>query len=254
MKTFRTAAAVYGRQSGPGGHRPPLRPIFGFTLLELLVVVGLIAGLAFLLVGSLTGGGRAMALQSAQSIVANLITAARTKAPAVNRKTRLLLNIDPAQPERYLCHLVLQVARQPGSAPADWDTVQAVTLPAGAYVVPSALDGLVADAAEWKRVTDSTADLVSDIFTNQALNHALEGDAAAQLWTGLAFTPNHTLAALSSGLPPKGAIILASGRPLAPGTYATGQPPVELIAPQSVRGLMLSAYGVPALLSERSAF
>jgi prepilin-type N-terminal cleavage/methylation domain-containing protein len=225
-----------------------------FTLLELLVVIGLIAGLTFLLFGGLTGGGRAMALQSAQATVANLITAARTKAPATNRKTRLLVNVDPAQPERYLRHLVLQVARQPGSSPADWDTVQTATLPSETYIVPSALDGLVANVAEWKRVSDPSADLVSDVFANQLLTYMPEGDPAAQVWTGTAYTPNHTLAALGAGPPPKGSIVITQGRLRPPGTYAEGQPPVELVNPQSVRGLLLSAYGVPAPLNDRSAF
>jgi prepilin-type N-terminal cleavage/methylation domain-containing protein len=225
-----------------------------FTLLELLVVIGLVASMTFLLFGGLTGGGRAMALQSAQATVANLVTAARTKAPATNRKTRLLINVDPGQPDRYLRHLVLQVARQLGSSPTDWDTVQTATLPSETYVMPSALSGLVANAAEWKRVSDPSADLVSDVFANQLLTYMLEGDSAAQVWTGAAYTPNHTLAALSTGPPPKGSIVIAQGRRRAPGSYAAGQPPVELINPQGVRGLVLSAYGVPAPLNDRSAF
>ncbi|HEY8995916.1 MAG TPA: prepilin-type N-terminal cleavage/methylation domain-containing protein [Lacunisphaera sp.] len=234
--------------------KTPLQPIRGFTLLELLVVIGLIAGMTFLLFGGLTGANKAMALQSAQATVANLVTAARTKAPATNRKTRLLINADPGQPERYFCFLVLQVARQSGSSPTDWDTVQTTTLPPETYVVPATLAGLVANAADWKRVTDPSADIVSDVLASQALSYRLDGDASAQLWSGLAFTPNHTLAALSGGPPPKGEMVIAPGRLRVPGSYADGQPPVELTNPQSVRGLVLSAYGVPALLNSRSAF
>lgn len=254
MKTIYTVAAVYDRRSESVGHSPPLQSISGFTLLELMAVIGLIAGMTFLLFGGLTGGGRAMALHSAQATVANLITAARTKAPATNRKCRLLFNADPGQPERYLRHVVLQVARQPGSNPTDWDTVQTVTIPRETFVVPSALNGLVANAAEWKRVSDPDEDLVSDLFTNQMLNYALEGDPGVQLWIGVAFTPNHTLAALSAGPPPRGAIVIAPGRARTPGTYVDGQPPIELVNPRGVRGLLLSAYGVPALLNDRSAF
>jgi hypothetical protein len=195
-----------------------------------------------------------MALQSAQAMVANLITAARTKAPAINRKCRLLLNADPGQPARYLRCLVLQVARQPGSNPTDWDTVQVATLPPETFVVPSALDGLVANAAEWKRVSNPGEDLASDLFTNQTLNYALEGEVDLQRWTGLMFTPNYTLAALSSGPPPKGSIVIALGRVRTPGRFTEGQAPIELVNPRGVRGLLLSAYGVPALLNDRTAF
>jgi hypothetical protein len=182
------------------------------------------------------------------------VTAARTKAPATNRKVRLLVNVEPGSPERYLRFVVLQLARQPGPSPADWDTVQSVHLPAGIYVVPHSLTGLVADAAGWKRVSDASADLVSDLFQNQSLSHALEGDSTPQLWTGVAFTPNGTLAALGSGPPPKGSIVLAPGQIRPPGSYAVGEPPVQLGDAQAVRGLLLSAYGVPALLNERNAF
>ncbi len=229
----------------------------GFTLLELLVVIGLIAAMSFFLVSGLTGGGATAALQSGQATLANLITTARTKAPATGRKTRLLLNTDAGAPERYLRHLVLQLARQAGSSTADWDTLVTVTLPEGVYVMPSSLaqsGGLVANPADWKRVTDPAADLVSDLFSNQSLSVMLEGDASAQLWTGVGFTPNGTFAALGGGQPPKGALVIALGVRRPPGSYQPGESPVQLGNPQAVRGLVLSAYGVPALLSERSSF
>lgn len=226
----------------------------GFTLLELLVVVALIAVLSSFIAGGLAGGGRATALHSAQTTLANLVTAARTKAVATNRKTRLLVNNDPAQADRYLRLVVLQVGRQPGASPADWDTVQTVTLPAETGVVPALLTGLVTDAGQWKRVSDTTADLVSDLLTNQSTSHQLEGDAAAQLWMGVAFTPNGTLAALGAGPPPKGSLVIARTQVRAPGTYAAGEPPLRLRDPEAVRGLILSAYGVPALLNDRNAF
>jgi type II secretory pathway pseudopilin PulG len=225
-----------------------------FTLLELLVVIGLIAATAFLLFGGLGGGDRAAALQSGQAIVANLVTSARTRAAATGRKTRLLVNLDPAQPSRYLRCLVLQLARQPGASPADWDTVHSLFLPAGIYVVPSSLNGLVTDPSLWKRNSDIAADLSSDLFANQSLAYALEGDVIGQVWTGVAFTPNGTLAALASGPPSKGAWVIAVGQPRPSGSYSAGHPPVQLSEPVRVRGLMLSAYGVPALLDDQSAF
>ena len=230
------------------------RPSSGFTLLELLVVMGLIAVTSFLLVGGLAGGGKVAVLRSSQATVANLVTAARTKAAVTGRKTRLLVNTDPGAPERYLRFVVLQLAQQPGSSPADWTTVQSVSLSTGTYVAPGSLAGLVTDAAQWKRVSDASDDLASDLFANQNLAYVLEGDTTAQLWTGVAFTPNGTLAALAGGPPPKGSIVIALGEIRAPGTYATGQPGVQLIDPAHVCGLLLSAYGVPALLGDRNAF
>ncbi len=240
------------RNQQRGGGTPP--PKAAFTILELLVVIGLIAALSVFLFSGLAGGGKSAALHSAQATVSSLVTTARTKAPATNRKTRLLVNIETGSPERYLRFLVLQLARQPGSSPADWDTIQSLFLPTGAYVVPASLTGLVNDATQWRRVSDPAADLTSDIFQNQSLSYAIEGDATAQLWTGVAFTSNGTLAALGGGPPPKGSIVLALGQPRPPGSYAAGEPPIQLGNAQTVRGLVLSAYGVPALLNERSAF
>lgn len=229
----------------------------GFTLLELLVVIGLIAAMSFFLVSGLTGGGATAALQSGQATLANLITTARMKAPATGRKTRLLVNLDAGAPDRYLRHLVLQLARQAGSSPADWDTLATVTLPEGVYVMPSSLGqtaGLVANPADWKRATDPAADLVSDLFSNQSLSVLLDGDVSAQWWTGVGFTPNGTLAPLGGGQPPKGALVIALGVRRPPGSYQPGESPVQLGNPQAVRGLILSAYGVPALAGERSSF
>ncbi|HWA27028.1 MAG TPA: prepilin-type N-terminal cleavage/methylation domain-containing protein [Lacunisphaera sp.] len=224
-----------------------------FTLLEILVVVALIAALSLALLGGLGGSGGSAALQSAQATVSSLVTAARTKAAATNCKTRLLLNVEPSAPDRFLRLLVLQRARQAGSSPVDWDTLQRLLLPADTFVVPASLSGLVADPAEWKRISNPAADLNSDLFQNQSLSCTIEGDTAAQEWTGVAFTPNGTLAAVGTGLPPKGYLIVASGRARPPGSFAAGASPVELINPASVRGLVLSVYGVPALLNERSA-
>ncbi len=225
-----------------------------FTLLELLVVTSLVAVLASYLLQGLGDGGKSVALQSGQALLSDLITAARVKSAATGRKARLLVNVDVTRPDRFLRFAALQLARQPGASPADWDTVQTVRLPAGVYIAPSSLAGLVADIAAWKRPSDPTAELASDLFSGQSLVGALEGDTAAQPWTGAAFTPNGTLASLAGGLPPKGSIILAPGLVRTPGTFATDQPPITLTNPQAVRGILLSAYGVPAQLNSRDAF
>jgi len=249
------------RLGGTGCDRRALRAggggTSGFTLLELLIVVGLIAGLSLVLFIGLQGGGKTAALQSAQATVANLVTAARLKSTATGRHCRVLVGNDPAAAGRYLRCLVLQQARQPGANPAQWESLQTVFLPAGTYVVPTGLSvpaGLVSDPAQWHRVSDPGAELVSGVFQNQALVYALEGDATTSQWTGVCFTPNGTLTSLAGGPPPRGLLVVATGIPRTPGSYAAGHSPVQLTDPEAVRGLVLSAYGVPALLNERSAF
>jgi len=226
----------------------------GFTLLELLLVIGLIAVLSATAFHGLAGGGREAAMRSSQALLTDLVIAVRARATATGCKARLLVNVDPAMPDRYLRLVVLQIGRQVGPSPANWDTFQRLSLPAGVFVAPASLSGLVTAPAEWKRVSNPTADLASDLFTAQQVSQALEGDAAAQNWTGVAFTPVGTLAALAGGPPPKGSLVLAPGRRRAPESYAVGDPPVELEQPAAVRGLLLSAYGVPTLLRDRNAF
>lgn len=225
-----------------------------FTLLELMVVIGVIAAVAVFLFSGLLGSSKGASLQSSQAMVANLITAARTKAAATGHKTRVLVHADPAVPERYLRLVLLQVGRTSGASPGEWETVQLVALPPGVFVVPASLDGLVANPAKWKRVSDVSVDLDSDLFTNQSVVYSLDGDAFSQTWTGVAFTPNGTLAALAGGPPPKGSLVLALGQLRAPGSYGAGELPVQLGEAPAVRGLLLSAYGVPAMLNDRSAF
>ena len=240
-----------------GSETPPYKMSSAFTLLELLVVIGLIAGLSLVLFVGLRGGGKSAALQSAQSTVANLVTAARLKAAASGRHCRVLVANDPADTDRYLRFLALQQAQLPGANPANWDTVQTILLPAEIYIVPAALGapgGLVADSTQWRRASDPAEALVSGVFQNQDITHALEGDTAARQWTGVCFTPQGTLTALGVGPPPKGQLVIATGDLRAPGTYAADESPVRLANPESVRGLVLSAYGVPALLNDRSAF
>ncbi len=216
-------------------------------------MVGLVAVTSFLVAGGL-GGGKSAALHSSQTLMSNLVTAARTKASATGRKARILVNADATVPARYLRMVVLQVGQQTGPSPADWLTLQTLMLPAGVYIVPNSLNGLVTDATPWKRPSDSADDLVSDLFANQSLAWTLDGDDTAQLWTGMAFTPNGTLASLAGGPPPKGSVVIALGQLRAAGTCLSGEPPVQLEDPARVCGLLLSAYGVPALLADRSAF
>lgn len=258
MRRAPIVAAVRDRRvRGNGGYSPPLQPHSAFTLLELLVVIGLIAGLSLLLLAGLQGGNKTTALQSAQATVSNLITAARVKAAASGRHCRVLVAADPADARRYLRYLALQQARQPGANPAEWDTVQTAELPADIYIVPASLaspTGLVSDAARWKRVSAPGEDLVSGVFQNQSISHGLEGDQEARSWTGVCFTPNGTLASLAGGPPPRGLLVIAIGIARPPGSYPPGQSPVQLVSPDAVRGLVLSAYGVPALLNDRNTF
>ncbi|MBI5424942.1 MAG: hypothetical protein HZA32_12760 [Opitutae bacterium] len=231
----------------------PRRIASGFTLMELLVVVGLIAGMSFFLLRGFSGGS-GTSLQAGQAQLANLITAARGKAATTGRRTRVLIHADAlTNPDRrFLRFVVLQLANDATASPAGWTTVDSGFLPENIFVVPSSLtlaSGLVADTSAWKKVTAPVEDVVSDLL-GQTVSVTVEGDSAAQTFAGFVCTPNGTLGSVNGGFPPKGLLVLAVGAARAPGSYAAGDAPVQLQRPEAVRGLAVSAYGIPTLLND----
>lgn len=217
-----------------------------FTLLELLVVVGLIAVLSFLVVGALQPG-RGAALEAAQATMANLLVAARTKAVATNRPVRLLVNFDLGggqSPSRYLRYVALQF-----QSAAGWQSTTDVFLPDGVYVVPgngAVPTGLFAAAdVPWTKPDGSL--LRSTALREQnVVNEAVNGPAVER-W--LAF-PLSALGTTASA----GDLILSAGQPRPPAQSAQGTSPVELISPEQVRGLAVSQYGVATLIDSRAGF
>jgi type II secretory pathway pseudopilin PulG len=221
----------------------------GLTLLELLVVIGLIAALSFLLIGGLGGGRKSAALQSAQATVANLVTAARVRAMSTGRSVRIMIHIDPgssAQPSRFLRYVALQSQDTGG-----WRTDADAYLPDGVYVVPGNFSTIPAGlfrantTVPWNK-TDGSALRSTALRSNQIASELLNSPRAEQ-WVGFTLAAAGTTAQA-------GDIILAAGRRLAPGSYAEGESPVELENPEAVRGVTLSTYGVPVLVNSRAGF
>jgi type II secretory pathway pseudopilin PulG len=228
--------------------RPPKSWSRAFTLLELLVVVGLIAALSFFLIGGLRSGNTA-ALQSAQALLANLASAARAKAMATGQSSRILVQIDAdggTLPPRFLRYVALQTRAASG-----WETIAGAYLPDGVYVVPGNFSvnpaGLFAadTAVPWERA-DGSALRSTALRSNQITNESING-AGAEQWVSFTISAN-------AGTAQSGDIVLAIGRPRSPGSFAAGESPVELINPETVRGLTLSSYGVPALINARTSF
>jgi hypothetical protein len=240
------------RSGGTPPARHPYRnqsPATAFTLLELLVVVGLIAALAFVLLGGLGGGGRAAALQSAQATMVNLVTAARVKAVATGRSARVLVHVDPnsrVQPARFLHYLALQI-----QVDGVWRLVADMHLPDGVYIVPGNFTGLPAGlfaanaTAPWTRA-DGSALRSTALRANQITFETINSPEPEQ-WVSF------IIAAAGTTAQP-GDIVLAPGRLRAPGAYAAGDSPVELENPAAVRGVTLSTYGVPVLINSRTSF
>jgi prepilin-type N-terminal cleavage/methylation domain-containing protein len=222
----------------------------GFTLIELLVVVALIAILTGLLLGGLPGGGKAVALQSAQATLANAIATARTQARASGRSVRLLVHVDPArtgEPSRFLRGLVLQ--RQDGST---WTTLTELHLPPGVYLVPGNFGSIPSglfepgETAAWRRVSSTDPLRSTALRDGEILSLAVE-DAEAARWCGITFAAAGTT--MQSG-----DLVLAAGRARPPDSFSAGESPVRLENAEAVRGLSLSTYGVVTLIDDRNGF
>ena len=221
----------------------------GFTLLELLVVMALIASLSLVLIGGLGGGGRSAALQSAQATLANMVTAARTKAMASDQSSRVLVQIDPnsnSQPLRYLRYVAVQTQSAGG-----WQTVADAYLPDGVFVVPGNFATVPAGlfttdtAIPWTKA-DGSAMRSTALRSNQITAESINSPVTEQ-WVSV------TISA-TAGTAQSGDVILTSGKIRPPGSYSSGESPVELDNPENARGLTLSAYGVPALINSRTSF
>ena len=227
----------------------PRKHTAGFTLLELLVVIGLIAALSFFLIGGLGGGGRSAALQSAQATIANMVTAARTKAMASGQSSRVLVHVDAtitSQPLRFMRYVAIQT-----QAPTGWQTIADAYLPEGVYVVPGNFSTIPAGlfaantSTPWTKA-DGSALRSTALRSNQITSETINS-AGAEQWVSFTISAN-------AGTAQAGDIILASGRLRPPGSYLSGESPVELDNPENVRGLTLSSYGVPALINARTSF
>ncbi len=231
----------------------PSTRVRGFTLLELLVVIVLIAALSVAFIGGI-GQSRSVALQAGQSAVSNLIAAARSRAMANGNPTRLLVNQQlptanaPAPvPPRYLRYLALQE-----QVAGTWTTVADAYLPDGVYVLPNAdpigLGSLFSAPGQWVTARATTlkslALTLSTVLVTETVN-----STNAETWAELAFSPDGRPNPLPSSGAPFG-IVLTVGRALPPG----GASPFVFENAENVRGLVLGNYGVPVLVNDRSGF
>ena len=131
---------------------PALRSLgeAGFTLIELMMVVGLIALLVAALGLSLgdTGGN---SLASAQKMIGGLVGSARAQAAVNQTEARVVIYATrppSGDAEKYL--RVLQVFRNEPFGSTTWVAVRSpIYLPRGVYVVPPSTAGLLPAGVIW---------------------------------------------------------------------------------------------------------
>lgn len=124
----------------PGAGWKHLRPRAGFTLVEVLVVTGVIVVLAGLVAAALGGrGGEGVALANAQKIVAGLVSSARAQAALHQTNARLVVYAQPpgttTDAAKYL-RTVIVLREEPFGSGRYVATGDPVLLPAPICVVP----------------------------------------------------------------------------------------------------------------------
>jgi len=223
-------------------------PSRGFTLMELLIVVGLLSALAIFFTAALGGGGKAVALESGQVMLANLVTAARARAVASGRPIRILVRnqTDRDDYRRLLILIQLRASTLPQGVAANWETIEAATLPAGVYLLPDTgqiVSGMLPNPSRW--IGGSRNPLRSSVLENTTFSYNYDGRSEA--WEYCGFT------AMGTNETNAGDLVLSSGRARPPDT-TSGSSPVELTDPDTVRGVSLSTYGVVRLIHDRAGF
>ena len=220
-----------------------------FTLVELLIVVGLIGALSAFLLGGLGGGGKSAAQQSAQSALIGIITVARTKALSTGQPSRVVVNIDAtssAVPARFLRYIAVQT-----QASAAWQTIMETYLPSGVYVVPGDFTSLPAnlfleDSGAWVRVDGSTP-MRSTVLRSTQITTETINFGSAEKWVSFTIGAVGTTAQ-------SGDLMLALGRERVPGSFTEGDSPVQLFNRENVRGVSLSSYGLTVSIDGRQSF
>lgn len=214
----------------------------GFTLLELLVVLGLVAGLAVVFLSALGGGNSLVALESGQAALAHAVTAARSRALATNTTVRILVR-DRADAPDYRRLLVMVELFE-----GEWRATDAALLPPNVHLLPYRTripSGMYPVASEWRNAANSEALHSSALHSGPA---TFAFDAGAEQWEFAGFTANGTM---ETG---PGSLVLALGRAAAPSHEAHAASPVVMTDPAAVRGIQVSNYGLPRLIDDRVGF
>lgn len=211
----------------------------GLTLIELMVVIGLIGLMAGGLSLALGPDRPATALRTSQGLLAGLVRAARAQAALSQTRASLVIDADPASASFLRAvHVAVEISPE-----SDRWAVMSVgaTLPSTIFVIPPA--GLLAEVGystaggPWPRGGRST---VHRLAGPQMIAMGRQLVAGA-LRLDIAIEPAGQVD------PPGGAMLaIAAGR-----RTPTG---VEFPDPSSLRGVVISEYGVPLLVGGAGGF
>jgi prepilin-type N-terminal cleavage/methylation domain-containing protein len=204
----------------------------GFTLIEVLMVVALVAMLALEIGLALRRPDESVALQSAQASLGGLLNAARGRAAISQQNARLVISADLADSAHYL--RFLQIVEQDAGDPATWHAQgDGILLPAGVFVIPPSPAGIPGNPS-WPASRRSTA------LPSSPQSMLIDG-AASGAWYYVQFTPRGTTAG--------GCLLITVGH------FSAGasRPVPALDNSDNLRGLLLRSSGAITALNDASS-
>lgn len=230
-------APNFSANKAPRGRR-------AFTLVELIVVIGLIALLLGAVGLSLSGPG-VSTLASAQNTLASLVATARAQAAVKQTEARILIyGTRPPSGDsgRFLRYIRVVTADTPGvtGAGARWTPVGSpVSLPSGICIVPTTTTGLLATGVVWP----ANPAPVSTFLTATPARYIIAGDpatSATDTYYALQFTPDGVITPAAAKLA------------VATTTVTNGLP--QFTNAGAVRGLAFRTSGAVTRVNEPSSF
>jgi len=212
----------------------------GFTLIELLVVIGLIAVLAGGIGLALGKGDRGTSLRSAQGTISSLISGARAQAALNQTNAAIFVNATPTS-DNFMREFRIAIETSANNWQVKGDPV---VLPRGIFLVPK--DAAFTEPSEveyvgtWKSGSTWTLHSTAYTATNRQLKDAANNNISADNY--------HKLVDMSvRGTAAAGKLVLAIAEPQPSGS-------IKYDKPDSVRGMLVSSYGVASFINEAEAF
>ncbi len=214
----------------------------GFTLFELLAVVGLMAVVVAVAVGGLRGSGAGAARDAAVALLGSRVAEARQLAASRGEPVRLLVCNDPALPEFFLRRVVLAVPDGSGWRAIDGGSL----LPAGIVVLPAVALATSGPGAVRRAGDDWTRGSGGALRSTALTPYTESGTEAAILGTTRWLMARFS----ATGGTSSGDLVVATGR------RRDEAVPVTVVCeqPDNVAGLSLSAYGVATFVRGRAEF
>lgn len=224
----------------------------GFTLVELLVVIGVIALITTGVTFSLRGGTQAQSLQAGQGALISLLSTARAQAATSQRQAAILIWGDENDSDRYLRHAAVGLLVDPVAK--KWEVKgEGIYLPSGIFFVPPDASATgpakLANPTDWEEGTTTVYKTLADpesaeLITLQRFNTgtgSYEDIENVKAYVTVRYT---LIGQLATG---ENQLVVAVGE-------HESDSVIRFDSAELIRGVYLSVYGIPIIINEKLGF